>query len=243
MGAKDWLKRTLQNAGLEVSISDARTNILRNCVWHCRKRHVDLCLDVGANTGQFAMTLRRYGYRGDILSFEPLSAAYSELQSVASKDPRWRCAPRMALGSTIGEAEINIASNSVSSSLLPISDVQVESAQESHYVGREKTPVSTLDAFCAETRILERYKTLFLKLDTQGYEQEILKGANGVMGSVSLLLLEMALVPLYEGAASFVDLYKLSEEKGFQCIYLSRGFQRNDQMVMLEVDGLFARMR
>ena len=242
MGTKDWLKRTLQDWGLEVTISDARTNILRNCVWHCRKGQVDLCLDVGANTGQFAKNLRRFGYDGDILSIEPLSAAYAALQLAASKDSRWSCAPRMALGSVSGEAEINIAGNSVSSSLLPSLDLQVQASRESAYVGRERTPLSTLDEFCADNKILERYKNLFLKIDAQGFEQEILHGANRVISSVNLLLLELPLVPLYEGAASFIDLYRLAEEKGFRCIFLSRGFQQNDQMVTLEVDGLFSRM-
>ena len=243
MEIKEWLKKTLQYAGLEVSFSDARTNIVRNCVWHCRKRGVDVCIDVGANVGQFANTLRRFGYAGDIVSIEPLAAAHSVLQSEASKDPRWTCAPRMALGRTVGEADINIAHNSVSSSLLPILDLQVQSAHSSRYIGKERTPLSTLDRFFADQGILERYKKPFLKIDAQGYEREVLRGGDRVISTVNLLLMEMALAPLYEGAASFVDLYRLAEEKGFECIYLSRAFQHNGEMIMLEVEGLFRRTK
>lgn len=50
---------------------------------------IDLVLDVGANVGQFASELRSVGYKGNLVSFEPLSAAHMALSEAASRDSRW----------------------------------------------------------------------------------------------------------------------------------------------------------
>ncbi|MBC7633672.1 FkbM family methyltransferase, partial [Aeromicrobium sp.] len=82
------------------------------------KQEVDLVLDVGASTGGYGTSLRSFGYTGQIVSFEPLAAAFAELSATVASDPLWT-ARNTALGAEPGEATINIASNSASSSLLP----------------------------------------------------------------------------------------------------------------------------
>lgn len=79
--------------------------------------NVDLVLDVGANTGQFARHAREAGYIGRIISFEPLPDAHAELQRWSESDSLWMVAPRMAIGNHDGEAHINVSRNSVSSSI------------------------------------------------------------------------------------------------------------------------------
>jgi FkbM family methyltransferase len=46
-------------------------------------RGINLVLDVGANVGQFGLSLRNRGYAGQIMSFEPVSDAFNELKKVA----------------------------------------------------------------------------------------------------------------------------------------------------------------
>ncbi len=83
------------------------------------------------NIGQYAKLLREFGYSGRIVSFEPLSSAYSQLKAVSKKDPLWEIAPQAAIGNQEGEIIINIAGNSYSSSALPMLDAHLESAPES----------------------------------------------------------------------------------------------------------------
>ena len=83
---------------------------------------VDMVLDIGANVGQFASELRSVGYKGILVSFEPLSAAHMALSEAAGRDPKWHVYPRGAIGDHDGEIEINIARNSVSSSVLPMTE-------------------------------------------------------------------------------------------------------------------------
>ena len=98
------------------SSDDAR--MMRMLSYH----NIDLVFDVGANIGQYAEYLRYLGYSGRIVSFEPLSSAYSRLITTAKKDSLWEVAPCAALGSRDGEIKINVAGNSVSSSALPMFD-------------------------------------------------------------------------------------------------------------------------
>ncbi len=82
-------------------------------------RGITTVLDVGANVGQFAELLRLMGYRGKIISFEPLRAAYQELAAKAAADGNWE-AHNFALGMQCGHATINVSNYSVLSSLLPL---------------------------------------------------------------------------------------------------------------------------
>jgi FkbM family methyltransferase len=74
---------------------------------------VDLILDVGANAGQFALQFRSLGYKGRLVSFEPLSSAHAKLEKTARRDSRWTVHPRCAIGAQNGGVEINIAGNSM----------------------------------------------------------------------------------------------------------------------------------
>ncbi len=57
---------------------------------------VDLVIDVGANVGQYGTQLRDWGYRGRIMSFEPMRDEYAALSRLAEADGNWdttRCSP------------------------------------------------------------------------------------------------------------------------------------------------------
>src|SRR5690242_4934261 len=78
---------------------------------------INCVLDVGANRGQFGMLLRRIGYRGWILSFEPVRSNYQILEKVAARHGPWRVFPH-ALGVTKCVSEINVTETTLFSSFL-----------------------------------------------------------------------------------------------------------------------------
>ena len=95
---------------------------------------IDLVLDVGANTGQYARQLRELGYKGRIVSFEPLSSAVAELRRAAAYDANWQVRNH-ACGAENGKREIRVAANSQSSSFLPMKAEHLDAFPDSCYIG------------------------------------------------------------------------------------------------------------
>jgi FkbM family methyltransferase len=199
---------------------------------------INTVIDVGANTGQYASALRRAGYKGEILSFEPLSDAYAELEKKSRHDPKWRIF-NCAIGSENGEAEINIAGNSESSSLLPMLDAHLRSAPESKYRATERVKVSTLDS--ALENVLSKDSRAFLKIDTQGYEHYVIQGARSQLRQVCLIECELSLTPLYEGQYLCQDMLTLLDGLGFKPVHFDPIFSDLTTGHCLQVDGIFVR--
>src|SRR3546814_4488279 len=102
----------------------------------------------------------------------------------------------MALGAETGTATINVSENLASSSLLDVEARSVEALRETGYTGTEEIVVRTLD----EVVEPDWRRPLALKIDTQGFELEVLKGAQQTLADIPAILLEMSLTPLYKGA-------------------------------------------
>jgi FkbM family methyltransferase len=204
-----------------------------------RKFDIDLVLDVGANKGQFALDIRQYGYAGRIVSFEPLSQAHGQLLRSSAGDTMWDAYPRCALGDHNGEVEINIAGNSESSSILPMLESHRSAAPESAYQGKEIVPINTLDAVAGQ--YLKDARAPFLKIDTQGFEWHVLDGARDILPHIKGILVELSLVPLYEGQHLWRDVIDRLETAGFTLWAFQPVFSDRSQGRSLQVDGIFYR--
>jgi FkbM family methyltransferase len=204
------------------------------------ERNTGLALDVGANDGAYVRALRAGGYRGRVVSFEPLSEAYRRLHEAAVDDPLWQCI-RLALGADTGNAELHVAGNSSSSSLLPMTEHHRLGAPESAYVGSERVAVAPLDSFWGE--LWQPGERIFLKLDVQGYEGQVLEGATKTLADVHVLQCELSLVPLYEGQSLLTDVVERLGGVGFELASLDSVFRDPRSGRLLQVDGLFVRSR
>ena len=201
---------------------------------------IDLVLDVGANVGQYARHLREFGYRGKIVSFEPLSSAHSKLIAASKKDPLWEVAPRTAIGNRDGNIKINIAKNSFSSSALPILDSHLNAAPESAYIDSEIVDLHKLDSIAP--RYIEGHaKSTYLKVDVQGFESQVLEGAAGLLQKIKGVQLELSLVPLYEGEPLFRDMLDKLDQFGYDLYAVIPGFTDMKSGRLLQLDGIFFR--
>lgn len=204
-----------------------------------RKFEIDLVLDVGANKGQFASEIRHCGYAGRIVSFEPLSQAHGQLLQFSAGDSMWEAYPRCALGDHNGDVEINIAGNSQSSSILSMLESHRSAAPESAYEGKEIVPIKTLDAVVGQ--YLKDARAAFLKIDTQGFEWQVLDGARETLPHMKGILVELSLVPLYEGQHLWREVIDRLECKGFTLWAFKPGFSDQTSGRSLQVDGVFYR--
>jgi FkbM family methyltransferase len=203
------------------------------------KNNIDLVIDVGANYGQYAKSILKAGFRGQIISFEPLQEAFNHLKQVTPNYSNWK-AFHSALGNFNGNAEINIAGNSTSSSLLPMNDTTINAAPESRYIGKQQIKVQKLDSIFDE--ITGSHQHIFLKIDTQGFEKHVLDGAAGCIQKVKGLQLEMSFDELYEGELTFIEMYQLAQDLGFSICHIEEGFRNEETGKLLQADVIFYRV-
>lgn len=245
MGLRNQLKLLLLGKRqLSISLRPPRIKVRENApdeystlVNQMSIHNINFVYDVGANKGQFGKNLYRAGYHEQLISFEPTSEAYSCLEAEARQHKKWQVAPRSAVGSKAGEAKINISSNSHSSSLLSITAKALEGAPRAHYVNTENVPVVTLD----ETNYAPMEANAFLKIDTQGFELEVLKGATELLKKIHGVQLEMSLTPMYEGAPSFQELHDYINGFGFELWGLDPVFSDPKTRRLYQVDATFFR--
>jgi FkbM family methyltransferase len=223
--------------GVDVrSVKHTERGVLRDVLVHSKPTAV---LDVGANRGQFYRLVRSAGFRGRVISFEPIAALHSELTEQAKNDPDWVIAPCMALGRASGTATINIARNLASSSILPVLPEAIAAAPEASYVSTQRVTVGRLDSVAI--RLAPADGSLFLKIDTQGYEREVLLGSGDLLPRVSVMQLELSLSPLYEGAPLFEEMIGFIRALGYDLHNLIPGFRNPASGRLLQVDGFFMR--
>jgi len=235
---KKTIKKLSRSLGIDLKRYNVQTSEAAKMQRLLAYHNIDLVFDVGANIGQYAKLLRELGYSGRIVSFEPLSSAYSQLKAVSKKDPLWEIAPQAAIGNQEGEIVINIAGNSYSSSALPMLDAHLESAPESAYSGSETVKLSRLDTI-AKDYIKSETKSIFLKIDVQGLEKQVLEGAKAILPLVKGIKLELSLVPLYEGQVLFKEMIDIIEKLGYELYGIEPGFTAEKTGRMLQMDGIF----
>lgn len=199
---------------------------------------IDTIIDVGANIGQYGTELRNIGYKGNIISFEPTREAFEKLSKCAKNDPLWKVF-HSSLGERDGKAAINISKNSVSSSILDSLPELVESAPEASFIKKEEIDIKKLDSIFESLDL--KNKNVYMKIDTQGYESQVLEGSRNSLPKIKGVQIEMALIPSYEGAIGFQEMSLKLQDLGFNLISIESGFYDKTTGKLMEVDGVFYR--
>lgn len=227
MSLRSRVRLALHNIGLE----RIRTPSFVDLIHH---EGISTVLDVGANVGQYAKELRLFGYKGRIVSFEPMSAAYHGLASAAHGN--WE-ARHMALGAVDGHDELNISEASVFNSFKPLTEYTRVSLPGARQDRKEQVVVRRLDTLIAEEPDLAR--DAYLKIDTQGFELEVLEGAGDSLALFRAVQLELPLQALYEKQSLLTEMIIYMRERGFSLVMAKEnGFDRR-QMRLLELDAVF----
>ncbi len=239
MSIKHALKMSALRLGIEINrynaVESAEARLFRLFETHA----IDTIIDVGANDGGYGKLLRRGGYAGSIVSFEPLEQEHARLVGIANGDGKWFVAPRMALGGENREVEIHVAGNSASSSILPMNQRHESAAPESRYVGVQRVPMRRLDE--VSHAAIESSRKLLLKVDTQGYEMSVLLGAERLLPKVTGVQLELSLAPLYDGQVLYLEMIEWLQARGFNLWSVIPGFVDPKTGRMLQFDGVFFR--
>jgi FkbM family methyltransferase len=204
---------------------------------------INCVLDVGAYHGDFARLLRRIGYIGLIISFEPVASNFEVLEDARVEDAEWRI-HRMALGSTKGTAPMQVFKGTTFHSFLPPSDYGLARFPDKLEVERTETvQVERLENLLDGLVKDVDHPRIFLKVDTQGYDLEVIRGLGAKATAVSAVQVEMAVNPIYHGATnSFAEALSYLERLGFQVTGIFPvSFNSDDRVQVVEFDCLMCR--
>ncbi len=203
-----------------------------------RNHRVDLVLDVGANAGDFGLRLRHFGFRGKIVSFEPAAVVWDKLRQRALADGNW-IANNYALGSQASTMDMISTQNPMSSSLRDLLPAHLEAAPDSQQVGTETVEIRRLDDTIEEFQ--RPGDVTFLKIDTQGFEREVLEGSSGCIDSIAGLQIEVSMVPLYTKQDVIEEMFRYLRDRGFVPVDIEPMFRNRATCQLLQCDAIFFR--
>lgn len=203
------------------------------------KARPSLVFDVGGNEGQFAHDALTSPGQHRVVSFEPLSQAHAIIEAGAKGNARWQIAPRCAIGDEKGTSKINISGFSGASSLRDMNETNLKAAPDTAYCGEESVDVFRLDDI--GRAYIKPDDRIYLKVDTQGFEKNVIDGASGIMPQVIAMQIEVAFVELYNGETLAFDIIPEVLLQGFSIFGFFNGFRDKATGRLLQADVYFIR--
>lgn len=238
MNLRKKLKSCLRACGYELRRwPECRTDVFGHLAQIVQRYDIDCVIDVGANRGQFATGLREVGYRGEIISFEPVSSCFEKLSETAAGDEHWQV-HQLALGEKDETAEIQVYTGRELSSFLAPNEFFFELfGRKSEPVGVEKVEVRRLDGIIESLIPRFEQKKIFLKLDTQGYDLRVLEGVGSCITEFVGIMSELTISGIYKDSIPFSEAIAQLQKDSFEISGLFP-VQHDRHLRLLEFDCL-----
>lgn len=224
--------------GLQISYFNPSNAEIALIDYLLSKYNIKTVVDVGANEGQFALKLlNKNYYKGKIISFEPVSSSFQQLLKNSQQASNWAVV-QCAVGDSTGQVPINISQNSVSSSLRKVNAHTVEAEAGTAIVNTEMVSINTLDTLL---KAHQWQNDLWLKIDVQGFEREVLQGASETLKQAKVVQIELAVIPSYEQSPYLEEIIATMRASGFLLYSIMNGFRNYKTGQMYEMEGFFIR--
>ncbi len=190
--------------------------------------------DIGANVGTWTLLAKTFFPKAEVHAFEPLEAHRGRfMQNTAALEAVHYHA--VALGEAQSAGTLQVTSFSDASSLLPLTD-EAEKQWHLTTVEEVRVPIMRLDDLVAEGKVSPPD---LLKLDVQGYELGVLKGATECLRHARAVLTEVSFREFYKGQCRFEDLTEHLTAQGFRLHALGHGTLLGRPLV--QADALYLR--
>ncbi len=206
-----------------------------------QRYEINCVFDAGANCGQYGLLLRSLGYKGRIISFEPVKATFEILSSVSMKDAAWDVY-NYALGNEDTTKVIKVFKNSDLTSFLNQSLNLDKMFADNPGLSVEKEElvlIKRLDTVFSEvTKSMVGLGQFALKMDTQGYDLEVFKGAANTLHKIAILQSEISNIALYQAMPDFLTVLNAYVRSGFELTGLFPESRDMQDLRVIEFNGL-----
>jgi FkbM family methyltransferase len=176
-----------------------------------RALDIDTVIDIGANVGQFTKTISALLPHANVYAFEPLPSCFVQLEKFAKSTPHV-VAFNLGIGASSGLLSFEKNNFSDSSSFLKIAEIHKTAFPFTEKTTTVEVNVSELDVF---SNSLDLGRSIFIKIDVQGYEGYVLRGGRETIKKAKLVIVEVSYVTLYESQPLFDEIYRAFCELGF----------------------------
>lgn len=240
MNIKKLIRSAIRKAGYDIirAVDNVHTidALLSNII---RSHSIQCVIDVGANRGQYGSFLRKLGYSGHIVSFEPVSSVYEILVEEARSDPKWHCF-NLALGENTEVKKINVYNSTDFSSFLHAKDYAKKIWRSLEKSQIEIVSIVRLDDVADEIIRMTGCSEFYLKMDTQGYDYHVFKGAIDTLKYVVAMQSELSIINIYDDMPDSLEMLKCFNDYGF----LIAGMfpvNRDESLAVIEFDCVLVR--
>tara|TARA_Y100000588_G_scaffold389014_1_gene490672 strand:- start:1520 stop:2257 length:738 start_codon:yes stop_codon:yes gene_type:complete len=226
--------KLVKKRNVDRSLTQHLMHLLNRCRINC-------VIDVGANVGQYGSLLRGGGYGGRIVSFEPAEEPFSKLKKISEEDSNW-LALQMGLSSKPESKVLHRMESSAFSSFHRPNEYGAKRFNTvMKILGTESVNVSTLTQVWSTIIAGIPEPRVFLKMDTQGHDLEIFRGARNVLGHVYGLQAEMSLKPIYQGTPNIIEMLTEFCRQGFEITGFYPLTREKDSHAIIESDCILQR--
>jgi FkbM family methyltransferase len=231
---KNLLRKLISKFSKYSKIYENSFDLLRIINFH----NIDVVLDVGASWGGYAKTLRRFGYKKRIISFEPVSETHSKLLKNSLNDTEWQVHKKIIISDKkIKKLFINVSKDCDNSSILDLSKLHKENHQNSQYTHKEEVESDSLDNLINYYSLSK--KNLMVKIDVQGSEMDVLKSAINNLSKFKLIQIELSLQTLYEGQTLYREILNFMNDHNYDIWNIFPGYKKELVGQLFQFDAVF----
>ena len=165
-----------------------------------------------------------------------MKSAFIELKKNSKKYSLWETV-NLGFGKEKSSEFLNISKNSVSSSISQVLETSTSVEPGTKFISREQIKLISLNEYLSNDEF--RDKKIFVKIDTQGFEKNIILGTEKVKNKIQGFMVELSIVKLYTSEASVNEMIGLLNKLGFELWSIERGFSNKKTGQTLQVDAIF----
>lgn len=177
---------------------------------------LQILIDVGANEGEFSKSFYSFIKYDKVILIEP-NKSLNTIIDKKFKGINYSIINK-ALSNTKGDQTYYYHEDSQMNSLIPSDEIKLQIEFGDKEITSEIVNTSTLDEVMAPNFNKNTKERVFLKLDTQGNEIDILKGGSEVLNISTYCLIEYMANSPYERENKLEDLMNLMQNAGFKCL-------------------------